>query len=246
MRISTLIIFLGIGACTLSSVQAQEKESPWTFGVKAGINLSDSEMGASETKTGFTGGVTVEYALKDNFFLSSGLEFKTKHSSIGESSFYTAESGNLEATRYYNNRITSSRLSYLQLPIAVGYRLPLSPKFNLTFKTGVYVAYGLGASVREETYAQYSSDGPISNNNINYEYSVNKYSGTDVFGGVERFDYGLLAGAGVEYKRISLNVDWEMGLRSYGSNSSYGAADLISRGYGWKNRNITLSAGYRF
>lgn len=234
MRTFTLLSVLGIGLCTAPVIQAQTSESPWTFGVKAGVNLSTFNVGDSPTSTssntdgriGLNGGITVEYALRNNFFLSSGLEFTTKGAD------YSKSYGPNQLNSNYKSIQESRTLEYLQLPLTVGYRLPVSKNVNVTFNAGAYFALGVsgkGTSVIWEH--NLDEDGKMTST-FNRNKS-NKKGDTD---------YGLIGGAGLEYKKFSLNFNYELGLRSlYTGSSSHDVNDAA-----WKNRNVVLSVGYKF
>lgn len=240
MKIFTLVAISGIGLCSAPIVKAQEAKSPWTFGVKAGVNVSTfkvddgSTLSNTDGTAGFNGGVTVEYALRNNFFLSSGLEYTSKGADYSTSFLGTSisESGNSVSYAYSKD---SRRLKYLQIPLTVGYRVPVSKNVNVTFNAGGYFAVGVsGKGTHEMWQANLDPDGMISD----VTYSVDK---TNKKGDT---DYGLIGGIGLEYKKFSLNANYEYGLRSLSTGrDSYGPIDY---GNTWKNRNAVFSVGYKF
>lgn len=84
MKFFTLLTISGLSLSVTPLLNAQESKSPWSFGVKAGVNLSTFDISSyvpsygENGKTGFNAGLVVDYSLQNNFFLRSGLEFTTK------------------------------------------------------------------------------------------------------------------------------------------------------------------------
>ncbi len=226
MKISTLSVVAATCIASTLCTQAQTKESPWTFGVKAGVSIPTNKNVDDHFLSLDLGG-TVDYQLKNRFYLSSGLEFIGKGVRVSDKYTTTSTDGSKiirEGTQSSGDLIAT----FIQVPLTIGYRLPLSKNVNLTAKAGVYGAYKI-------------------------------HDGSEAFGGVNNFDYGLLGGIGIEYKRFSLNADYEFGLTNLRKqNNNY----YISNCYAsepennselskvtpskWKNRNITISLGYKF
>jgi hypothetical protein len=90
-----------ITVALLIGVVASAQNKPLTFGVKAGMNMSNvsGDFEDSKLKVGFNVGVTADYALTPDFYLLTGLEFTTKGSKVDD------------------NTNLKLNLSYLQLPI---------------------------------------------------------------------------------------------------------------------------------
>jgi opacity protein-like surface antigen len=104
-------------------------------------------------------------------------------------------------------------LSYLEVPVNVAYKLDLGGGSKLLFFGGAYLAYELDAKAKE---------GGVS---VDYD----EYT--------EDFDYGLNLGVGYQYKRLSVKLQYSMGL-----------AD-ISKYDGLKIKNkecVSLSVGFSF
>jgi len=241
MKIFTLLIVSGLSLCTIPVLNAQESKSPWSFGVKAGINFSDfstdrggSSSGDNNGKIGFNGGVTVEYALRNGFFLSSAMEFTTKGTDKTESgSFYFPDG------RYFYGGLTSDsrRMKYLQIPFTIGYRIPVSRKVNLAINAGGYFAFGLSGKGTMQSWGLKTE--PHKGEVVTYIYNVEKSTKNG------DTDFGLLGGVGVEYMKFSLNYNYEFGLRDlYTASPSLTYAN--SKNMAWKNRNVVISVGYKF
>lgn len=110
------------------SVSAQDK--PLTFGVKAGMNLSNvgGDADGTDAKIGFNAGVTMDYGFTPDIYLLTGLELTTKG--------YKADDD------------FSSNLMYLQLPVHVGYKLAVTDATKIVFHAGPYIAYGIGGKTK--------------------------------------------------------------------------------------------------
>ncbi len=253
MRNFTLLTVSGFCLCVAASVlKAQEKKSPWSFGVKAGVNTPTNNDGYSSNGNGnafgFTGGFTVEYDLGNRFYLSSRLEYANKGFEYDSYSYAYSNLDNSTGTsdQYsYSSAYTSVRQHTLQIPLTVGYRLPVSRNANLTFRAGAYVSYGIAASSQIESHHFQESNGKYTSS---YSQShSNDYDDS----GLQRFDYGLLGGIGFEYKRFSINADYQSGLKNltthkghyYHSNGNDHIGGAVS---GLKTRNLSLSVGYKF
>lgn len=117
LKTSIIALALLIGI----NVSAQEK--PVTFGLKAGMNLSNmTEDLKGDAKVGFNVGVTLDYAFSPNLYLLTGLDYS------------------LEGTKEDNAKIN---LSYLKLPVHFGYKLPVTDNIKMVFHAGPYIAYAV-------------------------------------------------------------------------------------------------------
>lgn len=227
------IIFILIVCCIAQlSMKAQSKLS---LGVKVGANLSSAGGDYSDIKSrlGYHVGLIADYNFSNSLFLRTGLDFTTKGAKFDKEWLGTLdliESVDPVLNTYSGYKKDKYRLNYLQLPISLGYRFPLSKSVNLTANAGVYFAYGVYA--REK----------VDNGYIDKEcglYYRGKYKGFDDIG-MHKFDFGLIGGVGVEYNRYLLSVNYEAGLYNTMSGKYVGSDPS------WKNRNWTLSLGYKF
>lgn len=98
---TTLIV-----AAILLTIGVSAQDKPLTFGVKAGMNISNFSGDFEDTKAkiGFNAGVTLDFALTNDLYLLTGLEFTSKGAKVNEDT-------NLKMN-----------LSYLQLPVHAGYK----------------------------------------------------------------------------------------------------------------------------
>lgn len=210
-----------VGCLSFLGLNASAQESPITWGAKAGVNLSNASIkdndGDIKAKVGFQVGVTAEYAITNEFYLQSGLSFTTK----GAKHEYSVEAAGVkaEAKRTINQM-------YLQLPIMAAYKLEVAPGTKIVFNAGPYLAYGVGGKTKTEyTLSAGSSSTSFDDDKIN-TFSDN---------GLKRFDFGLGAGVGAEFGQIVVGLNYELGL-----------TNIAQKGGDYKNRNASLTIGYRF
>ncbi|MDR0332815.1 MAG: PorT family protein [Dysgonamonadaceae bacterium] len=214
-KVALIAIAIFIGA----NVSAQN--SPITFGVKAGINLSNFYGNGVENldlkaKPGFNVGVTMDYAFTPAMYLMTGLELTTKGAK-----WSTREDGE-------TLKVTSNPM-YLQLPVHFGYKIDIAPGTRFVLHAGPYVAYGVGG---KDTITY---NGGKRSFNIFGKDNAAKAMGIE---GVEaeRFDYGVGLGVGVEFGQINVGLGYDLGL---GNLSGVKEAKQ-------QNMNAYLSVGYRF
>lgn len=215
MKTSVIYLFIFFLASGLLTTQAQSRLS---YGVKAGINRSSADHNYYNFKSqlGFHVGVIADYQLKNNFFLRSGVDFTTKGAECEE--LWTNPDGETASVKYNFN--------YLQLPVLLGYKIPVYNQTNIFFNAGIYLSYGI--------YAREKRAYIISANS----YSESQHKGFDDCG-FWKVDFGLVGGLGIEYQRYFGMFNYEMGVvnehkPAYGGNPN------------WKNRNLTFSLGYKF
>ncbi len=179
---------------------AQEK--PVTIGLKGGVNLSTFGGSFKDAKSSFRYqfGVTADIALSHNLYLLTGLDLQTKGAKW--------DAASASALKY--------KPVYLQLPVALGYKLNLSEHTKFVLNAGPYAAYGIGGNAK--------GDGGKDK--------------TSLFGkdGFKKLDYGVIGGAGVELGKIALNVGYEYGI----ANINRGSGPKVT------NRNPYLTIGYKF
>ena len=127
LLVSVLLFAIGINA--------QEKKI--TFGVKAGLNLSnigseDGDYDNTKTKPGFHAGITLDYAFSPQWYLLTGLE-------------YTSKGVKVELSPKDQN-ITAG---YIQLPISGAFKFRISEDFAILAYAGPYFAYGIQGKIKQ-------------------------------------------------------------------------------------------------
>lgn len=210
-----------ITLCLLATAMFVNAQSPVTFGVKGGVNLSDlTEYGQDKTKVGFNLGLTIDYEFAPNLYIMSGLELTTKGNKFNQEYLPYPYYGG------YDDIVSGGRVkgsinsTYLQVPIHLGYKVQIAPSTKLVFSAGPYLAYGIGGKMK------------IDEHGLAPEY-VGKH---DLFGknAGRRFDVGVGGSVGVEFGKMTVTLGYDHGLQN------------IWKGSGIKNKNAFLSVGYKF
>ncbi|AUD06692.1 porin family protein [Spirosoma pollinicola] len=214
------------------SLFAQTKS--WQIGLQVGLNLSalqlaDPAIPPGRAKFGLHLGATLSYFLKANLFLQSGLSLTSKGMTMsGTSSLGFGDNFVLPGRQ---TRLVSQQW-YAQLPLYLGYTLPLGSTTKLVLHAGPYVAYGLGGKTQ--------LTGDIIYGDM-IEYSTWQ---EPTFGerGLQRLDVGLGAGVGLELGRATLGLSYEAGLRDIGPSP---LAYIPFYAGSYKNRLVALSVAHR-
>lgn len=167
----------------------------------------------NENKIGYNVGVKGEFFFKEDkgLYLDMGIMVTNK---------------NWETPYYYNIEDNSaSRWNanphYLNIPIHIGYMMPLSKKVSVFVNAGPYLGIGLFGKYNMTTG---NTNTTVANNIFN-DY-------------LKRFDYGIGGKIGIEYaKHIQLSVGYDWGLKNLKTN-------MYPMDY--KNRSFEISCTYIF
>jgi hypothetical protein len=173
-------------------------------GLKGGLNLSslqlaDPAIPAGRAKLGVSLGATVSYYFKTNLFLQSGLGLTSKGMKLTGTSSLGFGDDFVQPGRQAS---LVSQQWYIQIPLYLGYALPLGSTTKLILNAGPYVAYGLGGKTK--------LTGDIIYGDM-IDYSTWEES---TFGprGLQRLDVGIGAGVGLELGRATIGLSYEAGL----------------------------------
>lgn len=149
-----------------------------TWNAKGGLGLAKC-IGDVETKGKFVAkaGVGIEKAFSPNWSLMPSLELAWK-------GYDYSEEGYSETADMF----------YLQIPVLAAYRMNLNDSWNLVFKAGPYIAYGL--------FGDLSASGDGESETV------------DIFDVAERLDIGLDFGVDFEHHRYVIGAEYEFGLTS--------------------------------
>lgn len=214
---SKILMFLFI---SLLSIKANAQ----TFGVKAGLNLSnmlekyDDETYSDDYKMnpGFHIAGTVDIPISTVLSFESGLLFTTRGFRIEEE-----EMGfSIKA---------KANLYYIDIPLTVKASLPLSEGLKIFGAVGPYV--GIGLSGKVIATVEYQGDKETDEEAI-------KWGSDEDSDDLKRLDYGLTFGGGVEINALMLGISYDLGLANIATHQE--------DGYTTKNRVLKFSVGYRF
>lgn len=210
----------------LSLTNAQELK----FGAHSGINISNFAEGNSQNaydnsnKLGYEIGGELRLTWSNGFNLASGISFSQTGGKFAALSDYLDETGKM-TTEY--PEINIKTLS-VEIPIQIGYKIPLSKGFALNPFIGAYGRCAL-LSIKDKVYVNGEKNGEKWN-------CLKQFSkGNHKIEAMKRFDYGLSCGIETFIcQHYILGLKYKKAL-----NSSLTQYNL-------KNQSYTLSVGYQF
>jgi len=195
-----------------------------TWGIKAGANFSDMVCKDDNTTysdnyghaLGYHVGLTLNVPVKQMFSFETAFLFSTKgyEEHISYSSLSTK----------YDQTVT---IYYLDIPLTGKASFDVGP-VTLYGVLGPYLGVGLLGKYTTETTVlgvSTSSDGELA-------------WGTEDENSLNRLDYGVTAGAGVEFNSVQVGFNYYYGVAN--------ASSYTTNGYTANHRVCEISLGYRF
>ncbi len=222
------ILFLTIFSA-LAIFSTYSQENPLSLGIRGGMNLSNlsNEGPDMDARVGYQFGIVGEYDLSNNFFLNGSLNISSKGAKYKVEGSMDFNGDGLED----RGSIKSTwNATYLELPVLVGYKIPVSDNFAVKFMAGPYIAYGIGGKI--------SSKANVSQQNSDDTYTkYNETDKVDTFSDstLKRFDAGLVGAVAFEYSKFTFTIGYE-----------YGLADISQGANSIHNRNAFATIGYTF
>ncbi|SBW03388.1 conserved exported hypothetical protein [uncultured Dysgonomonas sp.] len=211
---TTLIV-----AAILLTIGVNAQDKPLTFGVKGGMNISNFSGDFQDTKAkiGFNAGVTLDFALTNDLYLLTGLEFTSKGTKVNEDT-------NLKMN-----------LSYLQLPVHAGYKLTVANDTRIVFHAGPYIAYAADGKWKvkgiEDSVGVFGDEA---------EAAGLKMKRFD-------FGLGFGVGAEFGQFNAGLNCDFGLvNIADFGMLDFPGFGEIDASNVSVKNMNVGISLGYKF
>ena len=248
-------IILGLLAAASLSFTSQAQNL--SFIVQAGYQGAKlTSFDAQELANGFRIGAALDWQFVDLGLVELSLQPGVNFSQKGATLFGTLQNGGsifqLANNPSIENAINAAmKMNYIDIPVLVNARFAVPVIGNLFVQAGPYVAFGIGSSTRFNTGNQ-ALDG-IGNDLLNI---FNGNQKLDVFKDniMDKLDYGLQLGAGVEFSRFLVSAGYQLGLKGLASKDKTVAenVDVIGNeiksaiGDGTKNSSFYVSVGYRF
>jgi opacity protein-like surface antigen len=169
---------------------------------------------------GFHVGPTVEFPISEVFSFETALLISTKGFKISDKETYQDD------TYEYKSKCN---LLYLDIPLTVKASVNVGEKTSIYGVFGPYLGVGLsGKTVSEDTY----------NGEKNTEEVDIKWGSDEESDFLNRLDYGVTFGAGVDYNSFQIGLSYGLGLANI---SAYTDDDVKI-----KNRVLGISVGYKF
>ena len=194
-----------------------------TFGVKAGLNLSNMVIEADEMfdyedlkmNPGFHIGGILGFPISDMFSFETGLLLSTKGFKLNEK----------ENSYEYKNKMN---LFYLDIPLTA----------KASFDVGDAKVYGVlgpyfGIGLSGKTKSEYSYEDETETD----EEEV-KWGSDEDEDDLKRLDFGLTMGAGVEINSIIFELSYDLGLANI--------VTIPDDSFTINNRVLKISVGYKF
>lgn len=191
------LVFILMCLCSVFAVEAQNKVA-WS--VKFGLGASTwmgSDTDGSSALFNQKIGVGIDVPLTGLVSFQTGLMWESK----GAEYDYYINNGNI--TKYE----VECNQNYFQMPLLAAFHVGVSPKFDMVFTAGGYIACGAkGKSEVDINDDVTTSWKTFSDANVPID-------GTSYpFEGLHRFDAGLQAGASLDFKKWMVGLDGEFGL----------------------------------
>lgn len=225
--VSSKFYFVIIFCLFASLCKAQENR--WSVNLTAGMGFSNVYVDTdnqtnSDVKPGYQFGGSVRYTFPYRMFLQSGLILQSKGAKYQEQNTYWSGGGLILENEHNGLHLTKQKTSvnsiYLQLPLIIGYKFMLKDDVSINISGGPYLAYGIGGRA---TIDSQSETGEMVTDHKNI-------FGNDAW---KRFDSGVIATLGVEFRKISLNMGYDFGMIN------------IDRVYDVYNRSLFINVGYQ-
>ena len=210
------IILFSIFAFFLTCANAQEIK----YGVTAGVNSNSLTSFGGDARTGFHAGLKTEIDFNEKLYVNAGLMLTSKPwCGLGIS--------------YLNKNINISSKAtpyYLEIPVHVGYKLPVAKNVKIFGEAGPYIGIGLfgsGSSIVEQYDEGFKNLIESKTHDLEDPFKHNYQ---------KRFDWGLGGNIGVElFNHYQLSVGYDWGLK-----------EILGKNTSMKNKTFMISASYLF
>lgn len=180
------------------------------FGIKGGLNLSNTWNGDELSDNGIKPGVMAGIFVRTPFGSVFSFQPELLYTNLGGKLGYSSTS--------IGRRSGNLNLNYIQLPLL----LKVNPVSIASFHIGPYASYLINANLSNE---EIDAVGNIDNDNA-------QKLNADAF---NRIDVGGAAGVELNFRYVDLGIRYNLGLRNIG-NSTAGRA-ITGSGY---NQNVSL------
>jgi hypothetical protein len=194
-----------------------------TFGIRGGLSMATmlekdedgTYSGDYQMNPGFHAGVTLDFPFSEMISFETGLILNTKGFKV------TEEEDGVDVT-------AKAKLYYADIPLTLKFFTQVSDGVKLYGLAGPYVGIGLSGKVTGEASAE--------GYDVSVDKDINWGSGED--DDLKRLDYGITAGAGIEFKGLQVGLSYDFGLANVSAYTDYGTTS--------NHRVLKFSVGYRF
>ncbi len=203
--------------CLVFLLSAHFAEAQVRFGVKAGVNSASLHLKGVDFDplTRFQGGLVADIPVVSHFAIQPALLYSAKGHSVNSEE---RDQSGIPTGREFT---FEAKLNYLEIPVLALYKNELGKGLKFFGGLGPYLGIGINGRFTGNTPG-------FKDQLISFDKSK---SGTQTY---ERFDMGLSAAVGLEYRSLMLGLNYNYGLRP---------VPMPSDAY---NRTLGLTAGYFF
>ena len=220
-----------LAATTLATAQMRPSVK-----LEAGANCSQQVLKFDKLPTnvdmlmGYRVGVGVELDIKNGFYFNPGLYFLSR-------GFKRVDVVETEISRDVSATITTTNTLWLhnvEVPLHVGYRVPISSDITLSLQAGPWLAYGMAGKLTTRVDVDAPSSQRSEPSKEATEKTIEPYDTKSK--SLKPFDLGLGVQGAFEYRQFALNLGFERSLL----NTCFREMGEVY------NMNLYVGLGYRF
>lgn len=206
------------------------------LGAEIGMNVSSLAIKANGHNVDVAGGLSVDYLFNNGVTLQSGLYYSSK----GASGLWDGHNYSSEL------RQVDIHLGYMEIPLMVGYRIPVMSNVYLVPSVGAYFACGVaGYGEIDVIVSNEQGNGRISDQWDNpYKGFKKDWLADTELKAFDRFDSGLRFGLSGEISRFVVSFVYDLGLKKVWSG--FDTESYKTSTHKMKNRTACISVGYKF
>jgi hypothetical protein len=229
------------------AVEASAQRRPFTEravspGIRVGMNYhtisisGDNEWSYRPT-VGFHAGLVVDLRLYKNLYVQPGIMLSTR--------------GGRDSSRYEERvsgsiyrEISARKISayYIEIPLAVQYRFPISEKSRISIEVAPYLAFGVGGKTKIYKETSYGGHVEIVDRTLDTFYSEGKVKNNETLS-LKLFDAGFRFGGGFHIHHFYVGLNYSLGLVNVIEKKQQRGylGDSVA-----KNSNFAITTGYNF
>lgn len=181
---------------------------------------------------------------KIGFMIGGNANIRLYHNMVFQTGFHIVKKGSLK----HEDRIidqdgpqerrdikTTIDANYIQIPLNIGFEVPIKKNLHLNMNAGVFGAFGFKGKSKQRGYTATIINGEYQQQISQDKGSQDTFSNTNL----KKWDYGIGANIGLVYDIYVLRFQYDHGLANV-------ATDVFGKGKEWKTRNYMLCLGFRF
>ena len=237
----TIITTLALALISLATLNAQHNS--FFIGANGGGNFSKFKFTEdlaelypnSNPVFGLNGGVSLGFEIQ-NFTISSGIQYIQKG---GE--YQTDNFDDEIGTGFFTGK---EKLHYISVPVLVGYREYLTPRFALSIAIGPSFNFGLSGNLDETTQYFGTDEVEIDNYKIAFGSGLNE--------DYRSMQLGFQVSPGIvvalnDNSKVTFNVTWDSGVADVFNQRYKDANEFFDINQGSQlNRSTIFSVGYEY